>query len=633
MVSFDWTSGFPRIIREGWRRNPNAGIDMWGNVEQPWQRFEPGQEGNADQWVGSGAEEGSFDQTPWFRDPTFQELSEGGMWNLGDPQSGAWKFLTGKAGRQFDLSNDRFLESVGGQLLGMGIPDWNQALQGLDPATAARLIQHAQGQSEVLAKRHTGDLGDIATNFITPQTLFSALTTAMGIPMPWAVGADVPYSELVSGASGGATAATATPSALQGVPNPTPALSGPASVIGPGGVVTTGLPTAATLGLDFGQPVSSVSAPGAGGGMIPTDQAIMGAPTPTAPPTVAGPPSTPPPPAPGPFSNIPFSALLAGAGAGMLAAPLLSKSRGPIEATAAPMTPEERALIDAQTQNLRWQGDLVSRQARETGLLTPLLLSRMGIEAVRDEQGNVVEYRKSAPTPEETRRLNLETKWMDLSAAELEDFQAGRGERAQIESLLRDRSLKALKGELPVNSALTRQLEDQRGRLEEQLLRNLGPGWETSTPGIQALAEFRQREAEIMEAARRGDIAMAEQLLSGREGASFGRGTSGIQPAQLGENIRSSRLSEVFGFPSFYNTAIQGGATRNASVNALLQSLMQGRLSGNQLAAAQAQFEAQQQAAMMQGIGNLAGMGLFAPIFGASQPTLAGRAFNTIFGS
>ena len=73
--------------------------------------------------------------------------------------------------------------------------------------------------------------------------------------------------------------------------------------------------------------------------------------------------------------------------------------------------------------------------------------------------------------------------------------------------------------------------------LDRTMRRDIGPGWETSTPGIQALANFNQRKTETLDAARRGDLTLATQL-----------GGQGVAQAstRVGDILKSTSLSLPF---------------------------------------------------------------------------------------
>src|SRR3990172_2008136 len=91
--------------------------------------------------------------------------------------------------------------------------------------------------------------------------------------------------------------------------------------------------------------------------------------------------------------------------------------------------------------------------------------------------------------------------------------------RSQIEKGFLERTQAALAGQLPVNPALLSDLAENERTLRETLRRQLGPGFETSSPGIESLGEFGQRRSELLESARRGDLTLAEQLGISRQQA------------------------------------------------------------------------------------------------------------------
>ena len=153
----------------------------------------------------------------------------------------------------------------------------------------------------------------------------------------------------------------------------------------------------------------------------------------------------------------------------------------------------ERALQQQQAALLRMQQDILVRQEREQRVLNPLLLEAAGIQAEFGPEGELI------------------------SAQRAEDPLAER--RREIEEGFLERTEAALAGELPVNPALLRDLGEQEATLRERLRQQLGPGFETSTPGIEALGEFGQRREELLEGARRGDLTLGEQLSLARQQA------------------------------------------------------------------------------------------------------------------
>lgn len=155
--------------------------------------------------------------------------------------------------------------------------------------------------------------------------------------------------------------------------------------------------------------------------------------------------------------------------------------------------------------------------------------------------------------------------------------------RQQNEQLLLERQNAALRGELPVSPALLRDLEDQEATLRETLLQQLGPGFETSTPGIEALANFRERRDAILEATRRDDIASAGQqanamggFLESLNASRTGRVTgAGALPFMSSSNLAG--LSSGFSNPLQYlqgNRALDFQIAQANNAPNLLESLV-----------------------------------------------------------
>lgn len=248
-------------------------------------------------------------------------------------------------------------------------------------------------------------------------------------------------------------------------------------------------------------------------------------------------------------------------GADMLGMGALGSSGGGGPTTG--MSPEERELIQLQTLLLGDARD-ANRSSRELQeLLTPMLLEQAGYTATRATE-NVVnpEYTKAkkkldkvmgtirskekskyfASNPDGTIRLSKAGRESDDSGLYkefanransakkaligVERYSQRSGDiidlqkvidpsdtlRDENEQLLLQRQNDAIRGELPVNPGLLSSLDEQEEELRAGLLENMGPGYETSSPGIEALADFGERREAILEAARRDDIASAGGL-------------------------------------------------------------------------------------------------------------------------
>lgn len=211
-------------------------------------------------------------------------------------------------------------------------------------------------------------------------------------------------------------------------------------------------------------------------------------------------------------------------------------------------TAEENAYKQAQADLLNLQKTRTQEQIRLQDLLAPLLYEKAGLVAEYDPSGKVTKITKSnVKRPEEKlfeSQINLLDKQeklqnllqpLQLSEAGLTAQYDDKGNltglvqdpgikdrrdlRNRVETQLLERQEKALKGELPINTALLNDLNDQEQRLHSVLRDRLGTDYETSTAGSQALAEFSKRKVEVLDTARRGDIAFFGQLAQGREAA------------------------------------------------------------------------------------------------------------------
>lgn len=144
-----------------------------------------------------------------------------------------------------------------------------------------------------------------------------------------------------------------------------------------------------------------------------------------------------------------------------------------------------------QAETLKLQREILEQQRQQQKVLLPFLAEQEGFKAETDEFGNITKISKTDTVIDRKRK--------------------------ELEEGLVERSLRALKGELPVDPALERSLEVNERTLREKLRAQLGPGFETSSAGIESLGDF-SRNAEILRfGARTETLTLAEQLALTRE--------------------------------------------------------------------------------------------------------------------
>ena len=248
----------------------------------------------------------------------------------------------------------------------------------------------------------------------------------------------------------------------------------------------------------------------------------------------------------------------------------------------------ENELTRTQIQIGQQQLDVAQSQQSLTNLLLPIALEQIGYQGTFDAEGNLTGISETALSPEEQ---------------EMETM------RTEIERGFLERTRAALAGELPVNPALLSDLADQEEDLRARLRKQLGSGFETSSPGIEALAEFGQRETEILEGARRGDLTLAEQL--------------GLARQQQNQVTSQTQLANLLGFNAFQAGAAGNFSAAAATGQGVLGSLAQNRSLGANVAFQNANLQAQSQ----QGFGSLMGTILTAGTSGG------GTILGDIFGS
>jgi len=195
-------------------------------------------------------------------------------------------------------------------------------------------------------------------------------------------------------------------------------------------------------------------------------------------------------------------------------------------------TSEERALQATQTRLLEQQASAFTEQQRIQNLLSPFIFESTGVKPIFDpnDPSRIISFE---PITDELKPL-----------------------RSQIEKGFLERTQAALAGQLPVNPALLSDLAENERTLRETLRRQLGPGFETSSPGIESLGEFGQRRSELLESARRGDLSLAEQLGISRQQA------NDLQLQNLLRNITGASNFPFQAAPGFGQAAAGFGAAQ-----------------------------------------------------------------------
>jgi hypothetical protein len=142
-------------------------------------------------------------------------------------------------------------------------------------------------------------------------------------------------------------------------------------------------------------------------------------------------------------------------------------------------------------------------------------------------------------------------------------------------------------GKADFDPFLTQQFNQQETLLREQLRRNLGPDYESSTPGIEALARFNQNKTTTLGSAQfqrlNELVGMQQQGMGaiGGQGLNFGQFGQGVQGQQFGQG---ATLGQMYGAQAqdLYNQAIGlrqaqlGGAGQMLNQAAATQQLYAG---------------------------------------------------------
>ena len=134
-----------------------------------------------------------------------------------------------------------------------------------------------------------------------------------------------------------------------------------------------------------------------------------------------------------------------------------------------------------------------------------------------------------------------------------------------------ERTLQALRGELPVPEHLTRAFDQAEDQLADRFRSQFGAGFDTSTPYLQAVNDLTQNRELAFDEARRGELATSSQLFNSSFGQSLaGLGHSNFDPTAILQGVNAQ--GNVFGLglqQQSINNQLALGQSQIASSNYL----------------------------------------------------------------
>lgn len=272
------------------------------------------------------------------------------------------------------------------------------------------------------------------------------------------------------------------------------------------------------------------------------------------------------------------------------------------------------SAAEQQYYSLMNQDILKSRQMQSQ--LEPLVAQKMGLKAVspaaspedvaRSQQlaAEIAQYdanpdvawRQANQTAQQARlaeKQALDTKYAASYTKMGEDeYRASLGPTEQaaydIQKLQADRQLKALRGELPVDLALEKNIADEWAKLSESMAQRLGSTWQQSTPGIQAIDAFNKRAELLRQAQRRDEMTTGQAAYLNTIGF-----------------LNNQQTNQASQYSNFANTPM----SRMNAYGQALQPFQQYAQMGFQANMQNAQNKTARDVGLMSAIGNLAGTG------------------------
>jgi hypothetical protein len=160
-----------------------------------------------------------------------------------------------------------------------------------------------------------------------------------------------------------------------------------------------------------------------------------------------------------------------------------------------PKTQDELDLQHEQLIEARRSNELAATQGKEQEAFAGRYYANQGIRKVVDPTTGAITFE-------------------DIPEAELpQDVQ----DTLKVGRLANARSIAGLEGRLPVGDAVTNDWDRGEQQLISRLTEQFGPGWENSTGGSRAMAEFRRARTSTEDAVREGRITGAEAIVNNRQ--------------------------------------------------------------------------------------------------------------------
>lgn len=175
-----------------------------------------------------------------------------------------------------------------------------------------------------------------------------------------------------------------------------------------------------------------------------------------------------------------------------------------------PPSAAQDAATAAQTQIMQQQLAIARQQQAYANAIGPMQLAQGGydIQPMTDPNAPLQDGQYMIPIGGK--------KYIVSQRGDLANLQRL---NTQVATAGAERALKASKGELDVDPGVEQDLTRSRTSLQEELLKRLGPGYETSDPGIRAMNEFDRQAKSIRFQVRYGELSNADALSNNAQNA------------------------------------------------------------------------------------------------------------------